>query len=84
MNLLNVAICWLIGFSFVLAFWRDERTPRQILHDTWEAIWQLLSDLFYAGRTLTPHQVLLIVILQLLAIIAIFYALYSRVGVLPW
>ncbi len=84
MNLLSVAVCWLIGFALVLILWRDKRTPLQILHDTGKKTWKLLSDLFYAGRTLTQYQVLLIVILQVVTLIAVFTALHAQTGVLPW
>ncbi len=84
MNLVSIAICWTLGFAVALLVWRDERTPQQILHDTAYATWSLLSELFYAGRTLTKYQVLLVVILQILALIGIFFAFYSKTGVLPW
>ncbi len=84
MNLVSIAICWTLGFAFALTLWRDKRTPRQILHDTACGVWSVLSELFYAGRTLTSYQVLLIVILQTLTLIGLFVAFYSKTGVLPW
>ncbi len=84
MNLLSVAMCWLTGLAAVLITWSDERTSLQILHDVVWSIWRGIGDLVHAGRTLSPEQVLLFIILQTISVVGLLVSFYTKAGIKPW